>query len=240
MIISRLARYLIFQTLFPVFIMQEHAPSLSFLPKALRPIVALLIFISCLQACASHDSLYVGEDEVGEVRREELMAAKEKLEEARKLRREGLIRPSESNVLVQELPKDALRRGRVRNAETQDEFLPAPRSDSDFGDGEADNSEMKLDEEQENKQVEILWALPETPVDAYILRYGYDKENLSEELRIAADEVEIIEVEEYGKVNRFLLRHLPPGQSVFVSLASERAGKVSKFSEVLVLQGDTP
>lgn len=179
----------------------------------------------------------MSEEDVGEVRQEEILAARKRLDEARERRQQGLLPSGTASVGVQELPKEALQRTRRKSNETdipsQDDL-----TEDDFLEQEKKfrTTHLEIQEENTTQSLEILWAYTPDPVDAYLLRYGYDQENLSEELRIMPEDIEVMDDPDHGQVCRFVLRNIPQGKRVYISLASERAGKLSAFSEILRLE----
>ncbi|MCB0328584.1 MAG: hypothetical protein KDD70_02940 [Bdellovibrionales bacterium] len=81
-------------------------------------------------------------------------------------------------------------------------------------------------------EVEVLWKIPEEPVEGFVLKYGFDRQSLSEEIALGLNQIEKYDDPEFGFVYRYVLKNIPPSQKVFVRLATRTDGKLTPFSEV--------
>jgi hypothetical protein len=76
-------------------------------------------------------------------------------------------------------------------------------------------------------RVEVIWAIPQEPVDGYIVRYGYNREDLKFEEKIASAKLDRYEDPQYGFVYRHVLKDVPPNSTVFVTLSAYTGKKIS-------------
>lgn len=84
--------------------------------------------------------------------------------------------------------------------------------------------------------IEILWAIPEEKVDAYLIRYGYARDRLEFERKLDVTRVETVEDSAHGFVYRHLLEDIAPNKKLYVSLISVRGDKQSEPSQVLEVE----
>jgi len=68
--------------------------------------------------------------------------------------------------------------------------------------------------------VEILWEIPNKPVDGFVIRHGYSRDNLENSARIAAGDVEKVEDPVHGTVYHYLLKNLPPDKKVYITVSA--------------------
>ncbi len=80
------------------------------------------------------------------------------------------------------------------------------------------------------ERIEVIWEIPASPVDGYILKYGPTPENLSNSVEVQTATIEQINDPTHGKVYRYVLRNVPTEQKLFVSMASKKDGIASPFS----------
>lgn len=74
--------------------------------------------------------------------------------------------------------------------------------------------QVKSDE----SSVEIIWAIPQDPVDGFIIRYGITKAKLDHELKLKTNEIEKFQDPSHGQVYRHRIEKLSSREPVFVSL----------------------
>ena len=80
--------------------------------------------------------------------------------------------------------------------------------------------------------VAIVWKIPQDPVDGFVVHYGYNKDLLSNEIRVKCDALEKFEDPANGFVYRYYLKSLPENKVIFVSLSSFKGDAVSRPSSV--------
>lgn len=88
------------------------------------------------------------------------------------------------------------------------------------------------EEEQVLDKVEVLWKIPENPVDGFILHYGYAKEALTRTLRLSLSDIEKYEDPQFGYVYRYVITQLLPEKPVYISLQTIEGEKISEPSEI--------
>lgn len=99
----------------------------------------------------------------------------------------------------------------------------------------------KLDPAAEVKNsVELLWQIPEEPVESYTIRYGYSKEDLSFSEELKVSEIDKFEDPKYGFVYRHIIKDVPVDKKLYVALAAAKDGKNSELSEVFELEAEKP
>lgn len=81
-------------------------------------------------------------------------------------------------------------------------------------------------------RVEVIWAIPQEPVDGYVVRYGYTRDDLKFEEKIPAEKLDRYEDPQYGFVYRHVLKDVPPNSTVFVSLSAYTGRNTSPPSTV--------
>ena len=92
----------------------------------------------------------------------------------------------------------------------------------------------KLHPEKKQKKslVEIIWAIPKEPVDAYVIKYGYSKESLDHQTTLNVKDIEKYEDKHHGYVYRYFVQDVPDKDKIFVSMASVKGNNTSAFTEV--------
>ena len=83
-----------------------------------------------------------------------------------------------------------------------------------------------------SSDVEILWEVPEDSVDGFVVRYGTDREQLANELKLASNELELRSDPQRGQVYRHVIRNVPSDKAVFVNIAAYRGAEVSPPSRL--------
>ena len=96
---------------------------------------------------------------------------------------------------------------------------------------------QQLDSEKADN-LEIVWQASDEGVKTFVIRYGMNPETLTEEIRVDAAQVERYEDPEYGPVFRHVLKNLPTGRSIFVSIASINEFGTSVPSSVFEVQAE--
>ena len=84
--------------------------------------------------------------------------------------------------------------------------------------------------------VEIVWQVPDDPVDSFKLFYGYSADAVDSEVTVAISDLDEIEDPVYGKVYRYVLQGVLPEQSVFVAIAAVKNGVASNRSDVFEIE----
>lgn len=92
------------------------------------------------------------------------------------------------------------------------------------------------DQPAASDELEVLWKIPAEPVDGFVLRYGFSREALTEEVVLKVDDLEKADDPDFGFVYRHILKNVPPSKRVFVSLASQSEGRTTEFSDVFEVE----
>ena len=90
----------------------------------------------------------------------------------------------------------------------------------------------------DTSDVEVLWAVPDEPVDRFILRYGSNKESLEKEISLTPLQLTTVISPQHGKAFRYLITGIPKDQILFLTLASAKGEEISKPTEVFEIRGE--
>ena len=80
--------------------------------------------------------------------------------------------------------------------------------------------------------IEIFWQMPSEPVDGYIVRYGYDKSKISNDIKLTMADLQAQQDPEFGKAFRYLITPVEAGRLVYVTIAAFKGNHTSEFSEI--------
>lgn len=81
--------------------------------------------------------------------------------------------------------------------------------------------------------LEVIWEVPAEPVDGFVIRYGNDKNNLSQETTIFLSELHEEKDQNYGPVYRYTIRNIKDTAPLFVSVAAFKGDVLSNFSDII-------
>ncbi len=85
--------------------------------------------------------------------------------------------------------------------------------------------------------VEIVWAIPETPVAGYIIRYGSDKTNLEHIIKLKSEMIEKNKDPKYGDTFRYVFENVKTPETFFATVAAyNEKGEESAQSEVMTVR----
>lgn len=116
----------------------------------------------------------------------------------------------------------------AKSAPLTDRLLPPPTKSAP--------SSVQIQELPDPKaaldDIEILWKIPESPVDGFLIQYGNSKENLDQEIKISSDDVEKLDHPKYGPTYRYLLHGFSKNEKIFVAVSAISDTLVSSPSEV--------
>ena len=87
--------------------------------------------------------------------------------------------------------------------------------------------------------VEVIWQIPEKPVEGYVIKYGFNKYNLDREIKLLTTELEKFEDRRHGFVYRHVLGGIPLNQTVYVSVAAFEGEVVSRSSKIFEVRSGT-
>jgi hypothetical protein len=81
-------------------------------------------------------------------------------------------------------------------------------------------------------ELEMKWPIPETPVDGYVLRYGFSADNLEFQVKLKTEELEKFEDPVHGFAYHYLLREVANDKPLFITIAAYRGAEESAQSRV--------
>lgn len=84
--------------------------------------------------------------------------------------------------------------------------------------------------------VEIVWQIPEEAVEGYVIRYGFDRTNLDQEIKVQAADIEKFEDKRFGYVYRYVLADVPPDKTLFISIAAFNGSSISLPSAIFEVE----
>ena len=80
---------------------------------------------------------------------------------------------------------------------------------------------------QNFSSIELMWKVPETPVEGFIINHGEVQGNLTNQVRVTVSQLKIVEEAGFGRVYRYLLQGVPPDRVVYVSISAYTGTQVS-------------
>jgi hypothetical protein len=80
--------------------------------------------------------------------------------------------------------------------------------------------------------VELVWQVPEDPVDGFIVHYGFQRGSLDHEIKVPSAQLERFEDPSYGFVFRYVLKEVPADETVYVAIAAYKGNTVSQTGDV--------
>lgn len=90
----------------------------------------------------------------------------------------------------------------------------------------------KLENDNSDSQVEVIWAIPQEPVEGFNIHYGYTRDNLNKTVKVNAKQLMRYEDPKYGFVYRHLIKNLEESKSIYVSLSAYNGDKESEASSI--------
>ncbi len=88
--------------------------------------------------------------------------------------------------------------------------------------------------------IEVVWEVPAEPVEGFIVRYGDAYEALTEERRLAINELERIDDPARGRLYRHVIEGVSTNRRVFLTIAAFSGGQESPPSRVFEVFPGTP
>lgn len=116
---------------------------------------------------------------------------------------------------------------------------PAPQQPSAIQEQELNDQpeDLALKPPQEHStDLEILWLVPEQPIDRFELEYGSSEEKLDHLVEIAPAQLQLVEDAQNGKVYRYILKAVPQKGRLFLTLRSVRGEERSAPTPIFVVQ----
>ncbi len=85
-------------------------------------------------------------------------------------------------------------------------------------------------------EVEVSWAVPEEPVDSYVLHYGTSRENLDKEVMIDSLTLQRTTGANQLPMYRYVLKGVPVYQNLYIALSAVRGEGVSPMTDIIEVQ----
>lgn len=107
------------------------------------------------------------------------------------------------------------------------------------------NSKTQRGEINKSDYVELVWEIPSGSVEGYIIRYGLSREQMTQELKLKADEPQKITSADGIERYRYMLPNIPSDKPIYLSIAAIGPNGESAPTEVFEVpsegrQGVTP
>jgi hypothetical protein len=99
-------------------------------------------------------------------------------------------------------------------------------------------SRSRRPQESSNSAIEILWQVPTTPVDGFILSWGYDQSSAVNRVSVKRSDLEQISDSSMGEVYRYVLRNMPADRGIRVTVAAYKGNLTSEPSEIVSVAPD--
>lgn len=99
-----------------------------------------------------------------------------------------------------------------------------------------DQTESEQDEAEKKVSVELLWRIPEQPVEHYVLTYGPEPEQLFHRVVIPLLKLETKTHTQFGNVYRYVLHGIPLDSSLYFTLQAGNEKGLSPEAPVQKIQ----
>ena len=83
--------------------------------------------------------------------------------------------------------------------------------------------------------VELVWTAAEDGADGYIIRYGYDKDNLNMTDKVSIGEVINIQDPTHGHIVKYVVRNIEASKRLYLSVAAYKDDTESIPSQIFVV-----
>jgi hypothetical protein len=96
----------------------------------------------------------------------------------------------------------------------------------------------KLPELKKATDVEITWQIPQQSVDGFVIRYGFNRNNLDQLKRVTTGSLMKYEDPAHGFVYRYVIPGVAREKTIYVSIAAYRGQEESEPTEVIEIGAD--
>jgi len=120
-------------------------------------------------------------------------------------------------------------------ARIPDVTLSAPRSTSE---NKEVKPEPKISKPKEFDEILLSWKVPASPVDKFIIYFGFSKNLLDKKIEVAAKDLKESEDPRFGPVYKYYLIDVPIDKTIYVSIMAIKGKEASKMGEVIELKSD--
>jgi hypothetical protein len=106
----------------------------------------------------------------------------------------------------------------------------------------ADSSEVNKSKAEITKSdyIEVIWEIPSGNVEGYIIRYGLARDQMTQEVKLNADEPQKVISSDGIERYRYLLPNIPSDKPLYLSIAAIGAGGESAPTEIFEVPSDGP
>lgn len=80
--------------------------------------------------------------------------------------------------------------------------------------------------------IEVVWQVPGEKVDGFVVRFGYSKDSLTNDVKIPVSSLSVAQDPEFGPTYRYVVKDIEANRPIFVTLAAFRGEGLSEFSEI--------
>lgn len=87
-------------------------------------------------------------------------------------------------------------------------------------------------------QLELVWAVPETPTDSFIIHYGTSRDALVHQVKVSIKDLETFDDGKNGFVYRYVSPNIPASESKYVAISAVKGDVVSPLSKIISVEGD--
>lgn len=101
---------------------------------------------------------------------------------------------------------------------------------------EESKSEPKISKPKEYDEILLSWKVPTTPVDKFVIYFGFSRQLLDKKVEVAAKDLKESEDPRFGPVYKYYLIDVPVDKTIYVSIIAIKGKEASKMGEVIELK----
>jgi hypothetical protein len=99
-------------------------------------------------------------------------------------------------------------------------------------------AEAKISKPKEYDEILLSWKVPTSPVDKFVIYFGFSKQLLDKKVEVAAKDLKESEDPRFGPVYKYYLIDVPVDKTIYVSIMAIKGKEASKMGEVIELKSD--
>jgi hypothetical protein len=99
--------------------------------------------------------------------------------------------------------------------------------------------ELTITKKKEYDEVLLSWKVPDSPVDKFIIYFGFEKQKLDRKIELSINKQKEAEDPQYGLVYQYYLVDIPADRNIYVSIMAIKGKEASKMGEVIELKAAT-
>lgn len=111
-----------------------------------------------------------------------------------------------------------------------DAFTRALDKETEVSPEELGNARAAVKEEVPG--IELTWEPPSQPFDGFVIHYGFDRSDLSKQLRVPTESITQVVGPQEQSLFRYVIGGVPPEKTVYIAVASFKGAEESPLSEV--------